>query len=300
MALVPLPSLDSLRCFVEVAERLNFRAAAKAVALTPAAVSGRVRALEDQVGKPLFTRSTRSVALTTAGVALLPEARAALAAAERSLRVARGELGPPAIELTLGTRHELGMSWVLPSLPALGEALPHVTFHLAFGDGADLLGRVRAGTLACAIGSMRHPPASLTSAPLHEERYVLVAAPRLAARQPLRRPADALAHRVVDIDGSLPLLGYLHAAPGGAGLVFGSARFMGTIAAVRAVVLGGEGVAVLPEYLVREDLARRRLVRLLPRQPLLADWFRLSWRAGDERTALFTAVAEVLRQRPLR
>lgn len=299
MALAPLPSLDSLRCFVEVAERLNFRAAAKAVALTPAAVSGRIRALEDQVGRPLFVRTTRSVELTAAGVALLPEAREALAKAERSLRVARGELGPPPLAVTIGTRHELGMSWVLPALPALRAALPHVTFHLAFGDGADLLGRVRAGTLPCAIGSMRHPPATLTSAPLHEEHYALVGAPRRLSTLPLRRPAEALAHRVVDIDATLPLLSYLQGAPGGSGTVFGEALFMGTIAAVRATVLAGEGVAVLPLYLVREDLERRRLVRLLPRQRLLSDWFRLSWRSGDERAPLFTTVAECLRQRPL-
>ena len=43
--------------FVEVAQRLNFRAAAKAVALTPAAVSGRTKQLEDQLGKAVFIRT---------------------------------------------------------------------------------------------------------------------------------------------------------------------------------------------------------------------------------------------------
>ena len=107
MNLTVLPSLDSFRCFVEVATRLSFRAAARAVALTPAAVSTRIRQLEEQVGQPVFVRTTRSVELTDAGAALLPAAKEALAKAERALAVARGELGPPPLDVTIGTRHEL-------------------------------------------------------------------------------------------------------------------------------------------------------------------------------------------------
>jgi DNA-binding transcriptional LysR family regulator len=300
VALTPLPALDSLRCFVEVAQRLNFRAAAKAVALTPAAVSTRVRQLEDLVGRPLLTRTTRRVALTEAGAAFLPAAREALAAAERAVGAGRGELGPVPVDLTVGTRHELGLSWVVPALPTLRKALPHVVFHLYVGSGLDLLARVAAGLLPCAIGSMKTSDPRLSSEPLHEEKYVLVAERAYARAHPLRGEADARQHTLVDIDASLPLAGYLRGAPGGSGFDFARVLSMGTIAAVRALVLEGDGVAVLPQYLVQPDLERGRLVRLLPRRPLLSDWFRLWFRAGDERTPLFAAVAEVLRARPLR
>ncbi|PZR18813.1 MAG: LysR family transcriptional regulator [Archangium gephyra] len=295
-----LPSLDSFRCFVEVAQRLNFRAAAKAVALTPAAVSARIRQLEDQVGQPLFSRTTRSVELTDAGLALLPAARDTLVRAERAMRRARGELGPSPLDLTIGTRHELGMSWLLPALPVLQKQLPHVTFHLSFGAGADLLARVREGTLPCAIGSMRHVDAGLTGDALHEERYALVASPKLLKRTPVRSPEHLKLHRLVDADPSLPLASYLRDVPGGAQLTFGELRSMGTIAAVRALTLQGEGVAVLPEYLVRDDLVKRRLERVLPRLPLKSDWFRLISRTGDERAPLFAAIARALRDLPLR
>ena len=300
MNLTVLPSLDSFRCFVEVAQRLNFRAAAKAVALTPAAVSGRIRQLEEQVGQPLFTRTTRSVQLTDAGAALLPAAKDALSRAEQAMRIARGELGPQPLAITVGTRHELGMSWVLPALPELHQALPHVTFHLSFGAGGDLLSRVREGTLPCAIGSMRIVDPSLFGDPLHEERYVLVGARAHLARFPLKKDSDLRAHRLIDIDPGQPLASYLRGAPGGAELAFGEVLSMGTIAAVREVVLQGHGVAVLPEYLVAEDLRRSRLVRLLPRRPLRTDWFRLFSRTGDERAALFATMATTLRALPLR
>src|SRR5262249_3578107 len=75
------PSLESLRCFAEAARLLNFRAAARAVALTPAALGQRIQQLEGQLGRPLFHRSTRRVTLSEAGLALLPHAQRALEAA---------------------------------------------------------------------------------------------------------------------------------------------------------------------------------------------------------------------------
>lgn len=213
MAFTALPPLDSLRCFVEVAQRLNFRAAAKAVALTPAAVSTRVKQLEDLLGAALFTRTTRRVALTAAGQAFLPADREALVAAERAVLAGRGELGPAPLDVTIGTRHELGMSWVLPALPALRRALPHVTFHLYFGSSGDLLERVAAGLLPCAIGSMKTLDTRLAAEPLHEEAYVLVATPRYARLHPLKSVAGTAAHTLIDANDTLPLAGYLRGSP---------------------------------------------------------------------------------------
>jgi DNA-binding transcriptional LysR family regulator len=97
---------------------------------------------------------------------------------------------------------------------------------------------------------------------------------------------------LIDADVGRPLSRYLRDAPGGVGdLEFAGLRRMGTIAAIRAMVLAEEGVAVLPEYYVREDLARRRLRRLLPSVPILSDRFRLVFRADDPRSGYFDALA---------
>ena len=56
-----LPSLDNLRCFVAAAQSSSFRAAARVVALTPAALGQRIKQLEEQIGVPLFERTTRRV-----------------------------------------------------------------------------------------------------------------------------------------------------------------------------------------------------------------------------------------------
>ena len=67
-----LPSIENLRCFLEAARALNFRKAARAVALTPTAFGARLKQLEDQVGAQLFVRTTRSVSLTETGLSLVP------------------------------------------------------------------------------------------------------------------------------------------------------------------------------------------------------------------------------------
>ena len=67
--------------FVEAARALNFRAAARAVNLTPAALGQRIKPLEEMMETQLFRRTTRSVMLTEAGLALVPYAKRALQAA---------------------------------------------------------------------------------------------------------------------------------------------------------------------------------------------------------------------------
>src|SRR5690349_25087262 len=73
--------LRHLATFVAVAEERSFTRAADRLHVVQSAVSAGVKTLERELGTALFTRSTQAVDLTDAGHALLPEARATLAAA---------------------------------------------------------------------------------------------------------------------------------------------------------------------------------------------------------------------------
>jgi LysR family transcriptional regulator, glycine cleavage system transcriptional activator len=296
-----LPSLESLHCFAEAARLLNFRAAARAVALTPAALGQRIRQLEDQLGAPLFHRTTRKVVLTQAGLALVPYAQRTLESAADCVRAGRGEVGPPPLDLTLGTRHELGMSWLVPLLPALRATQTGLTVHLYFGSSADLTLRVRNLEIDCAIGSMRLGDPRLDSIRLHREDYRFVGSPRLLKKRPLRRDADAADHTLIDSSPSMSLFGYFRSAPGGGDrLRFGRVLGMGTIAAIRALVLEGEGVGVLPAYLVEPDLRAGRLTAIFPSVKLVSDWFRLIFRSDDPRRSLYESLAQTLLAEPLK
>lgn len=293
------PSLESLRCFVAAARLLRFRDAAREVALTPAAFGARIRQLEDQVGTPLFRRTTRVVTLTEAGLALLPDAQATLEAAARGVRAARGETGPRVMELTLGTRHELGLSWVLPQLKPLGASLPWLELHLYFGSGPDLLLRVRTAEIDCAITSSRFSDPRLDSVPVHREDYVFVASRSLLRRAPLSRPEHARRHNLLDASPDLPLFSYLRDSGVGP-MQFARIVRLGSIGAIHARVREDAGVAVLPLYLVAKDLASGRLRRLLPKATLAPDTFRLVFRASDPRRSVFERLAAELQKTPLR
>ena len=75
--------LRQLSYFVAIAEEEQFTRAAERVSVAQPAVSAQIRRLEAELGEPLFHRDRRAVRLTAAGAALLPHARAALAAADR-------------------------------------------------------------------------------------------------------------------------------------------------------------------------------------------------------------------------
>jgi DNA-binding transcriptional LysR family regulator len=148
---------------------------------------------------------------------------------------------------------------------------------------------------------MRLDDPALDSVRLHREDYVFVGAPALLARRPLRRAADAERHTLIDERPALPLYSYWRDAAGGAmPLRFARVVHFGTIAAIRAGALAGDGVAVLPRYLVARDLAARRLATVLPSVRPLHDYFRLIFRADDPRGALYRALAGVMAAAPLR
>ena len=296
-----LPDLDSLRCFVEAAQTLNFRAASRAVGLSPAALGQRIRQLEEQLDVTLFHRTTRRVELTEAGLSLLPAARKALDAAADCSRAARGDLGPPPMDVTIGTRHELGLSWLVPNLPNLSRALPGVTFHVYFGSGEDLEHRVRNRDIECAVTSRRFTDPQLEAFRLHREDYVLVGAPDLLDAHPLQTPEDAKQHVLVDTSAELPLFGYWREVEETIdSLQFKSLRFMGTIDAIRLLILRGDGVGVLPEYLVRPDIEASRLRVIRTDVSLRPDWFRLLFRSDDPLRSIYRTLSDALLAHPLR
>lgn len=290
-----LPDLESLACVDALARTLRFHAAAKSRFLSPAAFSKRVQQVEAFVGAKLFARTTRRVELTAAGMSLVPRVRRLLVEAQSLAQMQADQ--PLAAELMLGTRHELGMSWLLPARRVLAKRLPHLTIHLRFGTTDDLERAVLALRVDAIVTS--HPPTTkrLDFFALAREDYVFVAAPALLRRQPFTSAAAASRHVLIDAHDDLPLFSYLRAT--GLPLRFARILSLGTIEAIREAVREAEGVAVLPRYFVEGDLARGRLVRLLPRARLGHDFFRLIFRADDVHRPLLEEVAGVLAELPL-
>ena len=139
--------LRHLRYFVAVAEALSFARAARALNISQPPLSRQIRALEEELGTALFARTKRSVQLTPAGTALLPEAR-------RLLREADG-LKAGARQLAAGEIGTLGLGFIsvaaynlLPDLaPGFRHRHPGVKLVLQEATSDVLLAALRQGEL---------------------------------------------------------------------------------------------------------------------------------------------------------
>ncbi len=295
-----LPSIENLHCFDAATRATSFRSAAKAVALTPTAFGQRIKQLEDQLGVQLFHRTTRTLSLTEAGLALVPRVKEVLEGLERCALIGRDDRPLP-VELTLGTRYELGLSYLLPLHDRILQAHPFLSLHYFFGgSGSELHQRVKDREIDLCLSSHRVTDPLLDGARLHKEDYVFVGAPGLLRRLPLTEDGDAREHVLVDINAALPLFSYWRDSPrGGDRLQFKSVLRAGSIEPMRRLVLEEKGVAVLPLYFARADLEAGRLQRILPEVNPLFDYFRLVFRRDDPRRALFSALAESYTRHPL-
>ncbi len=296
-----LPDVESLRCFAAAAQKLNFRNAARTVGLSPAAFSDRIQKLERLLGTALFDRSTRHVRLTAAGGRLVPQATRCLDEARRCAESVRDTATREPFELVLGTRYELGMSWLLPALADLERARPERRLHCYFADSRELLGQLRRDAIDAFVSSARLTTAGLEYARLHEERYVFVGKQRLLDERPLSRPSHAAGHTLLEVHRDLPLYRYfLDSRSADEVWAFGRVQFLGSIAPVKARVLEGAGVAVLPRYFVERELRAGKLAVVMPKAKLPHDWFRLAWRAGHPHEAALRELGAELARLPLK
>jgi DNA-binding transcriptional LysR family regulator len=277
---VELPDLESLRCFVLAATHSSFRLAARKAALSPAAFGARIRRLEEQFGQRLFARTTRRVELTPRGAELLPQAKSCIEEAERCAEpLVNG--APEPFDLVVGARFDVGMRWIVPAFAHLERARPERHLHAAFGDVGDLIPRVFRDEVHCVLTAARLADPNLVSAPFREIEYVLVGSPALLKKNPLTRPEDAKRHVLIDFDVDLPLFRFFtEARPAKETWTFERVQYLSIIAAVRARVLEGVGVAVLPVFYVGEDIEKRRLRVLLRETKLRSNLLKAVWRKG--------------------
>lgn len=294
-----LPDIDSLKCFVAAAAHKNFRRAASEVALSPAAFSDRIGKLEDLLRVRLFARTTRTVHLTPEGEKVLVYAKAVISHARACLEAATAE--PLPFDLVVGTRFELGLSWLVPAIDPLQKLQPERNLHLYFGDTDALIRALEHGTVDAVVTSARLGQVVLESVTLHEETYAFVGSPKLFKRVPLASHQDAAKHTIIDVHFDLSLFRYfLDGRPAKETWRFERMERMGTIGAIAERVRDGAGVAVLPRYFIKQDLAQKTLIEPFPKAKIQHDYFRLVWRRNHPRDTDLAKLADELKAIPLR
>lgn len=195
--------LRHLATFVAVAEEGSFTRASARLHVVQSAVSAGVRALERELGAPLFDRTTHQVTLTDAGRALLPEARSTLDAARsarEAVELVRGGLRGTVRVGTMQADALSGFS-LARLLAAFRAEHPEVEFHVRQGFSAEMAEGVREGGLDFALLAISgRQGAGLELTPLRREVMALGvhAGHRLAGRADVE--LSALADEVF-VDG---------------------------------------------------------------------------------------------------
>lgn len=187
--------LTGLRTFEVVARRLNFRAAAEELHLTQPAVSRQIKALEEELGQPLFHRGTRHVALSAAGEQLLAALLPLLQRLDSTVTQLRRQRGRRTVQLT--TFASFATLWLLPRLEAFQREHPMLDLRIAADDRVhDLQAEGFDLALSLLLDRQRGDAEALFA-----ECLTPVHSPRLA--RPPRQPADLALHTLAEEDAQL-------------------------------------------------------------------------------------------------
>jgi LysR family glycine cleavage system transcriptional activator len=252
-----LPPLASLRAFDAVARHLSFRAAAEELSVTQSAVSHQIAELEQRLGVAVFHRQHRRVALTDAGALYHPYVREALQRLQQGTALVT--LGSTERELDVQVYVTVAVRWLIPRLYSFTSTHPDVkvrlnTSHLDWEFAAD-----ESDVAIVCTDAPDRPGVHATH--LFDARLVAVCSPALAhAGLGLRQPADLVNHSLLQLYTAVDECDdWLRAAGVPQITGAGTVRFDSYLLAIEAAV-DGQGVAIVPDFLVGADLRSNRLV----------------------------------------
>lgn len=257
-------SLDRFDTFKAVVEAGSLTAAADLLGQTRAVVSFNLKRLEAELGVTLLTRSTRQLALTDAGERFYLRCLRTLDEARLAIEEARSEHTQLKGTLRITTTLEFALAQVVAALEVFRQQHPQLNIHLSTSSThADLISE--RFDVAIRLGRMHD--SNLRAVQLSTFEIYPVATRTLLERHgPVTRLAELEA---------LPTLGHGRVPeltvtdPAGTEHVYQpqpgkTAIIADNSATLRAFALTGQGVAILPEWLIAEDLQQGRLQRLLP------------------------------------
>jgi DNA-binding transcriptional LysR family regulator len=170
--------LHQLRYFVAVAEERHFTKAARGLRVAQPSVSRAIRVLEEELGTPLFHRMKGNVALTPAGLVLLPWARRVLGDVDGATGEVRELADLRRGRLAVGATPSLTTTLLPPALAKFHAAYPGIELVVHEAGSRDLVAELEQGALDVALVIMPLRPAddTLETSPLLREELVVAVA----------------------------------------------------------------------------------------------------------------------------
>jgi DNA-binding transcriptional LysR family regulator len=258
-----MKALDPLRIFVTTQRKGSLSAAARSLSVSPATISRRITALEEELGVQLVDRTSRNLKMTEAGQVFLERAEVVLEAMAEAEQAARMSRQRPEGRLRVHSRTQIGLRVIAPLLPRFARRYPDIQVEIELSEHPvnlveqDFDVDIRTGESndsGFVIKRLVSSDEVLVASPTFMKTH-----PRIKAPSDLpqvrcltyRREHEATTWKYIDEQGQqqeLAIRGVLSSNNG---------------ELLRLAAIGGMGIALLSEPTVRSDVADGSLVRLL-------------------------------------
>lgn len=255
--------IDAFRAFARVVETGTFTAVARELGVSQPTVSKRVAAAEAYFGVLLFARTTRRLRPTTDGLRLYEHVRSILDALEMAEAEAGRPSETPSGVLQIAAPVSYGRAVLTPMLDRYLKDAPEVSIDLRLSESiVDLV--AEGHELGIRIGEL--PSSSLVARRIaYEQRRVVAHRRYLDGRRPPRIPEDLAQHDCIVYAGFKRAREWVFESEFGRRVVDVNGRLVTDNAdAMASAVLAGIGIAMLPSWLLREEIAAGEVTVLLP------------------------------------
>ena len=287
-----------LQIFRALAEELNFTRTAEKVHTVQSNVTAQIKALEEELGSPLFDRLGRRVTLTDAGRNFLPFAEQALAAMEQGQRAVQTGAEPSG-PLKVGIPESI-LTYRLPQvLRIYHRRFPHVELNFRPQSDDVLPVMLETGKLdmaVCMIDASPNP--AIKSIRLRAERIFLLAhTSHPLAGQRTVKPADLAGQTLLLTEGGCGYRLKLDRVMAMQNIRPGNVTEFSSVEAIKQCVAAGMGLGLLPAIVVARELRQHQLKALHWGGPSLDIATHILWHKDKWVSPAMAAFIELVREK---
>ncbi|QBR01054.1 LysR family transcriptional regulator [Paraburkholderia pallida] len=259
-----LPDLEAWAIFARVATTGSFAKAAETLGMTQPTVSKAIIRLERRLGTTLLYRTSRRVSLTPTGQLVMERAKHIVREGELIEAETSAHSRAPMGLLRISAPMSFGLKYVAPLMPGFLARYPDVNLDVCFDDAVvDVVG----GGFDVAIRIAAPEDSSVRSRNLCAIRRMLVASPTYLARhERITHPREIESHTCLCYASHSTSLSwrFQHASGEECSVTVDSRMRTNNAESLIPALLAGMGMALQPEFVVADALARGELVEVLP------------------------------------
>lgn len=266
-----MDKLLALKMFVETVDAKGFSAAARQLGVATSSVTRMIDSLEAELGTVLFNRSTRQVTVSDAGAAYYSRARKILEDVADADATVMDSEDEPSGPLRISVPTAFGRTIIAPKLGVLMSRYPKLELDITLTDTiVDLFSErvdlsIRLGSAAPMDGVVSRPVGTF-------RRRVIASAAYIKQHGRPQTPAELSNHDCLRFNFGNPQQAWTFLSIDGETRVSVNGRFKSNNAEVlRELALAGTGIALLPDWLIDQDIDAGRLVELFENSPAYPD-----------------------------